>query len=437
MNKHDLLVELAQRVIQAAGKGVLDKQPIAISRAETISGPRAGAVEFYVSHNTPLDAGRLLRVLSANDCSVVRQFLPWDFVGEPCVFMAGRAVRIEAGWPAELAQADITLSQVGQHPKNGSWTVGIDEYGRTVVASVNLDRTPQWLMAGATGSGKTVALRAAICQLAGQDNWLVVVDGKRGALGREMRLQGMVGPVAVEPDAWRSALIWAVKEMQKRYAEHGRGQSLRPLIVVVDEVQEIIDDPVIVEALRRLVTLGRDARVHCLLATQHPLVKALGGPTVTRNLVGRIALRVTDFEASRVALGSSAPRADMLLGKGDCFVAVPGWTHRVQVAYAEPGDFEDVAGALLFDNWPEAGAEDLGIAPASPGRPSPWPGPEEMAQALVAGAEGRGRPWLQEALRDNRGKAPGSNRADQLLGLARKTLDILSMQGWSLCPVQN
>ncbi len=429
MDKTELLINWANRIIDAAGKGLLDKQPIAIRRAEWIAGPRAGAIELHAG----LDAAKLLRRLTQSDCAILRQFVPWDFLGEPSAFMDGRAVRLEAGWPAGLAETDIPLARLGQHPSNGHWTLGMDEYGRTVVASINQDHIPHWLLAGATGSGKTVALRSAICQLAGRDNRLVIIDGKRGALFRDLQLQGMVGPLARDPDSWRSALVWSVCEMQRRYAEADLSSKLSPLIVVVDEVQEIIGDPVISEALGRLVRLGRDARVHVIAATQHPVVKMLGGPTVLRNLVGRLALRVTDAKASEVALGSAAPRADRLLGTGDAYVVTPQKTCRVQVAYVTESDFADRVGSPILDSWPIAGAEDLGIAPSA-GRPSPWPEAPEMAQALVAGVEDRGRPWLQRVLREMTGRAPGSGRADQLLALCRGTLDELSKSGWQVIP---
>jgi len=426
MDKTELLINWANRIIDAAGKGLLDKQPIVIRRAEWIAGPRAGAIELHAG----LDAARLLRRLTQSDCAILRQFVPWDFLGEPSAFMAGRAVRLEAGWPKDLAQTDIKLSSLGQHPHGGNWILGQNEQGQTCIAGLNQDHTPHWLLAGATGSGKTVALRSCICQLAGrEDNQLVVVDGKRGALFPNLRVQGMVGPMARSPEDWRAALVWST---QRRYAEGLLDSKIPRLVVIIDEVQEVISDPTSAEALRRLVTLGRDARVHCVIATQHPVVRSLGGPTILRNLVGRMALRVIDAKASEVALGRPSPRADRLLGCGDALAATPGAIHRVQVAYAVDADFARQTGDPILDAWPTVEAEDLGTAPV--GRPSPWPEAPEMAQALVAGVEDRGRPWLQRVLREMTGRAPGSGRADQLLALCRETLDELSKSGWQVIP---
>jgi DNA segregation ATPase FtsK/SpoIIIE-like protein len=297
---------------------------------------------------------------------------------------------------------------------------------------VNADRTPHWLISGATGAGKTVALRSAVTQLAADPhNRLVVVDGKRGASFRGYHLAGMVAPVATEPDGWRAALAWAAAEMQARY-DRGHDPDDR-LIVVVDEVQEvIIADAAAAEAVRRLVVLGRDAGVHCLLATQHPIVKALGGPTVTRNLVGRLALRVADYDASRVAVGGSTPRADHLLGHGDAYAVAPATVQRVQVAYTTRGDLEGVAGDPAWDAWPETEAEDLGITSAEKAR-SPWPEPTELGAALLAAILGKGRPWLCRRA-ELGGITLGSTRGRRLLSLAQQAVEWLNVQdelvGW-------
>jgi len=426
-DKAALLNDFATRVVKAASGGLLDKRPIEIRQVRTVAGPRAGALQV----DAGLDAGRLLRVLSRDDCALLRQFVPWNFAGHPAAFMAGRWVRVEAGWSPELAESDIPLRALGPYPHGGGrWVLGKNEHGRTVAAGLNLDRTPHWLVSGATGAGKTVALRSAVCQLAADPhNRLVVVDGKRGASFRGLAMAGMVGPVATRPDDWRAALVWAASAMRTRYDDPGGPGRL---VVVVDEVQEVIlADPAAAEAVRRLVVLGRDAAVHCLLATQHPIVKALGGPTVTRNLVGRLALRVADYDASRVAVGGSTPRADHLLGRGDAYAVAPTACQRVQVAYTTAVDLEGVAGAPEWDAWPEVDAADLGTAPK--GRPSKWPEPPEVGAAIAAAADGqRGRPWLQQAIVSQGLPRPGCGRTDRLLHLGREVVGWLETNEWIL-----
>jgi hypothetical protein len=105
MNRNRLLTSWAQHLAQAARSGALTGKPCPISRIETISGPRAGALEIFAG----LESGRLLRVLSKNDAATLRQFIPWHFTGEPQAYMSGRYVRVEAGWPSHLAEQVIRL----------------------------------------------------------------------------------------------------------------------------------------------------------------------------------------------------------------------------------------------------------------------------------------------------------------------------------------
>ncbi len=408
-----LLQEWAQRLAEAASQGHLDGKPIAIQRIETISGPRAGALEMFAG----LDAGRLLRALSADGCALARQFIPYDFTGEPAVYMAGRAVRVEAGWPNDLADTVIPLRALPPHPAGqGRWVVGRDELGATVIAGVS-DRSPHWLIAGATGSGKSVALRLTALQLSKDPSVrMILVDGKWGeGLGMCARLPGLVGPLATDiPDA-RRALMYAVRQMQRRYRSGGYDTRL---VVIVDEFQELVNDTLAVEALRRLMAQGRAAGVHCLLATHHPSLKAFGDdPSIRRNLVGRIALRVGDLDASRVAVGDSTPRADRLLGAGDAYTIVPGVIRRVQVAYVDHRDFDDAPRCdPELPEWPEADAEDLGQEV-----PVRWQYTgAELGCALWSAVLGEGRPALVRRMEEHELGRPGSEKAERLLRLGRE-----------------
>ena len=424
-NRDALLVQWATYVAEAAYKGTITGKPCSITEVQVIDGPRAAALEILAG----LDTGRLLKALKCNQGAAARAFIPWEFTGDPQVYMASRRLRVEAGWPNEIANCDIKLSSLGAYPKSkGRWVVGLNELGQTIIASVNLSRTPHWLISGASGAGKTVALRSALAQLAlDPANRLVVIDGKHGAGFGECKLKGMVAPTAARPGDWENALIWAANEMESRYQHECTDR----IIVLVDEVQEVIkDSPLAVEAIRQLATLGRDAGVHCLIATQHPVIKALGGPTVTRNLTGRLALHVTDSSASSVALGSNHPRADRLLGCGDCYVRTPDHMHRVQVAYAGREMLEVSAGKPVMESWPEYTAESLG-GRRGPGQRANWPVSTEIANSLVSAFCLEGRPRLKQRLSDD-GLTIGSERARRLLALGRETLTWLNNHGWRL-----
>lgn len=391
-----------------------------------------------------MDADRLLAALNRQSQALLRQTIPdgWSFAGDPIAFMHERYVRAEAGWPDELARNDIPLSSIAQIPhyplRDGRWIVGIDEGGRVIVPSINQSTTPHWLISGTTGSGKTVMLQSTTVQLAADpQNHIVIVDGKRGASFRVdkasrtlFHLKQQVGPVAITPSEWAGALTWAVTEMKRRNQE---GYDDR-LVIVVDEVQEVIEEPLAREAFRQLTVLGRDAGVHIIAATQHPVVDALGGSTVVRNLGGRFALRVSDAVAARVALGTPDVPAHHLLGSGDAFVLTPAHpAYRTQTAYVTRTDIEAISGNdFEIEAWPVADPLDLGQTPKKRGRRSPWPRYSEIGAGLITAAtEGAGRPSYQDAVESESGRRPGSSRADKVLDLCRAAYDYMQRNGWT------
>jgi len=413
----EILNDWARRLVNAAHQGQLTGKAIQIRRVETVAGPRAGAVELHAGMN----AGRLLRALSADDCALARQFIPFPFAGEPAVYMAGRFVRCEAGWPSDLAETLIRLTDLGAYPRNhGRWIAGKNELGQTVTLGLN-DKTPHFLLAGATGSGKSMALRSTVLQLSRDpDNHLVLIDGKWGeGLGPLARLPGVVGPVAVDVIDARAALGWAVQAMKQRYQHPdtpGR------VVVVVDEFQELTNDELITESLRRLVAQGRAANVHCLLATQHPALSSFGDPGIRRNLVGRVALRVMDYDASKVVVGGARPRADHLLGAGDAYAIAPAGLHRAQLAYVDNRDFDKAERTEPeLETWPEFEAEDLGQEPQVNWSYSG----AELGAALLSAVEGDGRPAMCDRLESHGLGRPGAERAIRLLQLARSQRDWL------------
>jgi Flp pilus assembly protein TadB len=391
----ELLTQMSQAIIQAAAAGTLTGNPIQVFRAEIVAGPRAGAGQLYAG----LATAALFNALAADRSAMARQFITWPFRGDPSVYLDGQALRIEAPWPKEFAQDAIRLGSVCRQPKgNGRWVLGINEYGQTVIGGLN-DATPNWLLAGTTGSGKTVALLSSGLQLSWDPlNRLVLIDGKLGAgLGSLVNLPGVVGPLATDTVAARNALGWVYGELQNRYriiAAEGEeaGKRFNRLVILFDEFQEFTADPLVAELLRRIVSRGRSARVHTLLATQHPTVDAFGDDNgaVKRNLPGRIALKVLDAKASEVVVGAPAPRADRLTGAGDAY-AIGGTIHRTQLLLVDRRDLDRVERQPpALKEWPEFQAEEIGQEPAV--RWSYTGG--ELAYGLAAAYKGWGRPAL-------------------------------------------
>lgn len=416
--RHALLTQFASAIDKAARVGALGDKPIYIKEIGLIVGPRAGALEIAAG----LDAGRLLRVLAADDGAIVRQFIPWTFPYSPAVYMAGRYVRVEAGWPDHLAQRAIKVSDLGAHPHgSGRWCVGVNELGRVVTLGLS-DNAPHFLIAGTTGAGKSVALRSMIAQLSRNGDRLILIDGKFGEGLRGLdHLPYVIGPLALDIEAARGALAWAVAEMTRRY-EHNDTQAAR-LAVVIDEVQELTSDAAIIEMIRRIAAQGRAARVSIVLATQHPTTDAFGDTTVKRNVTGRIALRVSDAKASEIAIGQSTPRADWLLGAGDAFAIVPGAVQRTQIAYVPKPEIErSLTATPTIGEWPIFEAAQLdGPQPGAFGA-------RELAGSLLAAARNEGRPTLIKRLAMRDGE-----RARRLHKLGREIRAELEAMGGSVC----
>lgn len=412
--KTQLVTELSQRVGQAAMSGQLTRtakpQPIAIKYRKAIVGYRFGAIEL----DAGLDSGRLLRALSRDDCAVFRTLIPWDFPSSPAVYMKGPRVRAEAAWPPDLSDQVVRLWDANKRPDDPSrWLGGKSEAGGDIKPSL-CDVTPHWLIAGTTGSGKSVAMRSAVLQLAqSPKNHIALVDGKFSeGLGPVSHLPGIVGPVATDLPQAKTVLTWACAQMRTRYEKGWDGGKL---VLAIDEFQTFSDDTGFTDMLRRLTSQGRAAGVHCLLGTQHPDLRVAFGGDVTarRNVVGRIVLKAADYEASKVATGSSAIRADLLLSCGDSYIITPGSAHRAQLFLVDNEDFAKVGtGEWEISDWGE-----VDIAPEDVGQELPTPArgvkkcfaPAQVGAALIAATNDDGRPTFERWLDDHGVAKPGGH----------------------------
>lgn len=434
--KQQLLSEWAGRVIKMAQAGVLSgRKPAQIVRIETIAGPRAGVLEILAG----LEIGQMLRALQADESALLRTSIPFQFSGDPNAFMTGNRLRLEVGWPAELAENDIRLSTIGSNPKEpGRWIVGKAENGRTVAAGLG-DSAPHYLFGGATGAGKSVGMRSALAQMArnnamnGQPSTaFVLIDLKYGeGFGPLAHIPALVGPLAGGLEEGRAALAWTVKEMITRYERMGESGNreaflgtLPRLVVAVDELQEMTDDPLAVEAVRRLASQGRAAKIHLMIGTQHPVQAVFGDPQIKRNLAGRVAFRTDDWKSSEVIIGGSSPRADRLLGKGDSYVCVPGRTVRVQTAYMTPDEMRAIAGGQpRFDAWPELADDPLGREMDSNVGGSM--DPKEASLAIANAVERAGRDRLKHRFTEAGLSMPGNTKAARLRDWGRNVVLLL------------
>jgi len=430
MTKKQLLHQWATSLSLAAQNGILTRGAAPINQINAITGPRAGALQIDAGLNT----GKLLKALKINEFALHRQFIPWQFPGKPSIYMSGRYLRLEAGWPDHLAEKNIQLSSLSPYPKgNGRWIAGKNESGATITLGLS-DGVPSWLIGGQTGSGKSYAMCLAIAQLS-QDtqNQIILLDAKYGqGLGPLANIKNLVGPLATTPNQIKNALAWACLEMKRRYQTQDYTQRL---IIFFDEIQELTghhSDDEIVWMVRKLASQGRAAKVHLIIGTQKPTHKAFSSDAIKGNLVGRLALHVASYDESRVVLGSSSPRADHLLGQGDAFAVVPSATQRAQLAYIPTTDLDQYNTAQpTLTQWPAYNLEDFGNLPTpTPKKLTRFSG-KEIAIALLAAHHNHGRPTLQKLLKQFNISA-GNSKATNLLTLGRETYNHLNQVGASL-----
>ncbi|MBI2326812.1 DNA translocase FtsK [Candidatus Curtissbacteria bacterium] len=216
--------------------------------------------------------------------------------------------------------------------------LGLDVSGSIVVADIA--KMPHVLIAGTTGSGKSVLLNALIATLlfraSPQEIKLILADPKRVELSEYNDIPHLLTPVIVEPDKILSALKWAMAEMDRRYKlfheaqvrniaaynEFSGFQALPYIIIVVDELHNLMEfAPVEVEdAICRIAAMARATGIHLVIATQRPSVDVITG-LIKANIPCRVAFNVSSMVDSRVIIDQ--PGADKLLGKGDLLYVPP------------------------------------------------------------------------------------------------------------------
>jgi len=216
--------------------------------------------------------------------------------------------------------------------------LGLDVSGEPQAASIS--KMPHVLVAGTTGSGKSVLLNAWICtflyRTKPDDLRMILVDPKRVELTLYNGIPHLLTEVIVEPDKIISALKWTVKEMESRYKEFARvharnldGYNVTPgvikkpyILFVIDELADLmIFAPGDAEELiTRIAQMARATGIHLILATQRPSVDVITG-LMKANIPCRVAFNVSSMIDSRVIIDT--PGAEKLLGKGDMLFLPP------------------------------------------------------------------------------------------------------------------
>ena len=305
--------------------------------------------------------------------------------------MAATSVRIEAPIPGKAAVGievpNPTASPVAfrellegdtfaSSKSDLTFAVGKDIAGKLIMADVG--KMPHLLIAGATGSGKSVCINTLIMSILykadPRDVKLIMIDPKVVELSVYNGIPHLFCPVVTDPKEAAAALNWAVREMGDRYNKfkelgvrniagynekikkmedaQAAGYSKMPyLVVIVDEFADLmmVASKDVEDAVCRLAQLARAAGIHLVLATQRPSVNVITG-VIKANIPSRIAFSVSSAIDSRTILDRGG--AEKLLGKGDMLFFPTGYSEpiRVQGAFVSDKEVSDVVDFLRENN---------------------------------------------------------------------------------------
>ena len=245
----------------------------------------------------------------------------------------------------------VELKTFGKELTNSSpnsLMFGIDAENRPIIA--RLADLPHLLVAGTTGSGKSVALNSFIMELCCYNKperlGVVLIDLKRQEFCKFERLPHLLEHIAYDSETAENLLGWLVYEMETRYSilQQDPSAKFKTVCVFIDELTDLIlQSPESKEYLVRLLQKARACDIHIICATQSPRAKILDG-LMLANLPTRIALTCASVRESMLILGHKG--AESLLGKGDALLKLPNRTKeiRIQIPYISNYDIEKILG---------------------------------------------------------------------------------------------
>lgn len=305
--------------------------------------------------------------------------------------LAAHPVRIEAPIPGKSlvgveipnkASALVRLRAIMESEafekrrSNLAVVLGLDVSGHPQIADIT--KMPHLLIAGSTGSGKSVCINALLLSLLYQNTpsqlKLILVDPKRVELSPYNSIPHLLSPVIVEPEKTVSALKWAVVEMERRYktlqdagkrnigeynAARGK-EGLSYIVIVIDELADLmaVASNEVEGLIVRLSQMARAVGIHLVLATQRPSVDVITG-LIKANITTRIAFSVASQVDSRTILDQSG--AEKLLGMGDMLFisADTPKPKRIQGAFVSEKEVKGITDFVKSQGQPEYNEEIL------------------------------------------------------------------------------
>ena len=311
----------------------------------------------------------------------------------------------------------IDSPEFSKAKSKSSFAVGKDIGGTNIVG--NIAKLPHMLIAGTTGSGKSVCMNSIIISLlykaSPDDVKLIMIDPKMVELGIYNGIPHLLIPVVTDPKKAAGSLQWAVTEMMRRYktmsdagvrdlesynsiAEHEDGQRLPQVVVIIDELADLmlVAAKEVEESICRIAQMGRAAGIHLVIATQRPSADVITG-LMKANIPSRIAFAVASAMESRIILDTQG--AEKLVGKGDMLFSPigSGKPLRVQGCFVSDPEVEAVASYVkenyntnydqtVMDEIEKKAAQTGSSKPATASDPDPeeeTTGGDEMLPAAV------------------------------------------------------
>ncbi|RCX13478.1 DNA translocase FtsK [Anaerobacterium chartisolvens] len=303
--------------------------------------------------------------------------------------LAATGVRIEAPIPGKSAVGievpnkeitpvlfrDVAESEDFQGASSKiAFAVGKDVAGNAVVADIT--KMPHLLIAGATGSGKSVCINTLIASILFKASpsqvKLLMIDPKVVELSIYNGIPHLLVPVVTDPKKAAGALNWAVQEMTGRYKlfadnnvrdlkgynrlikSNGEGDILPQIVIIIDELADLMmaapND--VEDCICRLAQMARAAGMHLVIATQRPSVDVITG-VIKANVPSRISFAVSSQIDSRTILDMGG--AEKLLGRGDMLFSPVGMSKplRVQGAFISDGEVESIVSYLKAEQQPQ------------------------------------------------------------------------------------
>lgn len=250
-----------------------------------------------------------------------------------------------------------------------AFAMGKDISGNVILSDIT--KMPHTLIAGSTGSGKSVCINTIICSIlynySPQEVKLILVDPKVVELSIYNKMPHLIIPVVTDMKKAPQALNWAVNEMEKRYALFAQSKSkdidsynqkfdekLPRIVIIIDELADLmmVSPKEIEESICRLAQKARACGIHLIVATQRPSVDVITG-LIKANVPSRIAFAVSSQTDSRTIIDSGG--AEKLLGKGDMLYSPIGMSKpiRIQGAFLTEEEVEKITQYIEENNQEE------------------------------------------------------------------------------------